>query len=134
MEENRLKKAVYYALEDILSKSLWAVLLGFYGFLFVTIREEVRILYSYHPSVIVLIFLVILYVLGTLFGHERRETPASIIYVMGMAVLLMNWGLALDTGKSVLILFILSFLFAVITKVVHYFLFVRHEDEDYDED
>lgn len=134
MEENRLKKAVYYALEDILSKSLWAVLLGFYGFLFVTIREEVRILYSYHPSVIVLIFLVILYVLGTLFGHERRETPASIIYVMGMAVLLMNWGLALDTGKSVLILFIVSFLFAVITKVVHYCLFVRRGDEGYDED
>ena len=134
MEENRLKKAIYYAMEDILSKSLWAVLLGFYGFLFVTIREEVRILYSYHPSVIFLIFLVVLYVLGTLFGHGRRETPASVIYVMGIAVLLMNWGLALDTGKSVLILFIVTFLFAAIMKVVHYCLFVRRGDEGYDED
>ena len=134
MEENRMIKAAYYAFEDILSKSIWAVLLGFYGFLFVTIREEVRILYSYNPSVIFLIFLVVVYVLGTVFGHRRRETPASVIYVMGIAVLLTNWGLALDTVKAVWILYIAAFLLAAVAKAAHYFIYIRHKDKIWDED
>ena len=134
MDENPFLKACYFALEDILSKSIWAVLLGFYGFLFVTIREEVRILYSYNPSVIFLIVLVGIYIGKSVMGRKRRETPGSHIYVMGIAVLLLNWGLALDTVKGICILFAVAFLLAIGAKIAHYIIYIRHEDVAEDED
>lgn len=134
MEENRFKKVIYYAIEDILSKSVWAVLLGFYGFLFVTIREEIGILISYNPSVIFLILLVLAYGICSVFGQSKRETPGAIIYVMGIAVLLMNWGLALDTIMGISVLYIVSFILSVAAKAFHYFYFIRQEEEDEDED
>jgi len=134
MYENPFIKALHYAVEDILSKSIWAVLLGFYGFLFVTVREEVRILYSYNPSVFFLIILVILYVIKTVIWSEKKETPGAVLYVMGISVLFMNWGLALDTVKSIYILFITAFLLAIAGKVIHYIFFIKQRDESQDED
>ena len=134
MEENRFLKAFRYAIEDILSKSIWAVLLGFYGFLFVTIREEIGILISYNPSVLFLILLVILYALKVFLAQTRMETPGSVIYIMGIATLLMNWGLALDTIMGIRILFIAAFVLAIAAKVVHYIFFIRQEEkEDYED-
>ncbi len=134
MEENRFREAFYYAMEDILSKSIWAVLLGFYGFLFVTIREEVGILISYNPSVLLLIVLVVTYVLCSFFGNRKKETPGAVIYVMGIAVLLMNWGLALDTVKGMVILFAAALILSLSAKVIHYIFFIRQEEDDEDED
>lgn len=128
MADNKFIKGLSYGIDDILSKSIWAVLLGFYGFLFVTIREEVRILYSYNPSVLFLIGLVIIYLGMTFLGSERKTTPGSLVYVMGISVLLMNWGLALDTKISVYILFGIWFVLAAAGKAVHYFLFKRKDD------
>lgn len=107
--------------EDIMSGSIWAVLLGFYGFLFVTLRETTHFLAGYYCSIFTLVFLVLGYLAVFFFGKRKKMTPGRWIYISGVAVFLMNLGLCLDSMKVVKILFVACFLVAFALKVVYYF-------------
>ena len=132
-EENRFVRGIFNVFEDILSKSIWAVILGIYGFVFVTLREEGKILFSYQPSVLFLAGLLLCYILLSLLGRDKKETPGAVIYVMGMAVLLMNWGLALDKVNSIYILYVSAFFFAAAGKAFHFMLYKKRRDDFCDE-
>lgn len=129
MESNRWNKLLHYAVSDILSKSVWAVLLGFYGFLFVTIREEIAVMPGYIPSIAILIILVIIYGAKTFLGRKEPETPGAFLYIMGVGILLMNWGLALDTIPGIAVLYVVSLALSIAAKVAHYVIFTRQKDE-----
>ncbi len=131
--KERLRKAAYHMLEDILNQSIWAVVLGLYGFLFVSVREKIAILQGYTASVIILVLFLLLYLWKTVFGEKKEETPGTVLYVLGMGVLLMNWGLALDTIAGICILYGLAVLLAVFAKAAYYII-LRQRDEDRDED
>lgn len=121
-EGGTLKMMVNYAVWDILSKSIWAVFLGYYGWLFVTIREKVAIMPGYLPSIILLVVLLLCYGYKGFRGKKREETPGAVVYVLGVGILLMNWGLALDTLGGVGALYGVSMLLATVAKIFSFVL------------
>lgn len=117
MEERGWKKLIHCALEDVMSYSIWAVLLGLYGYLFVIIRENTKSPTEYWYSIGVLAVLVLCYGLFTLVHQKKEITPGGILYVLGVGIFLMNVALALDTVMSIVILFVLSVVLSLGMKI-----------------
>lgn len=119
MEERGMKKLLQCAAEDITSKTIWAVLLGMYGFFFVSLREMLQFMPGYILSIGALVLLVISYGVSTMLGERRQTTPEAIIYVLGVGIFLMNVSLSLDTVMSVVILFAVSMIVAVGLRILY---------------
>lgn len=117
MEERGWKKLVHCALEDVMSLSIWAVVLGLYGYLFVMIRENTKSPTEYWYSIGVLVVLVLCYGLFTLVHQKKEMTPGGILYVLGVGIFLMNVALSLDTVMSIVILFALSVVLSLGMKI-----------------
>ena len=119
MEEHGFKKLLHCAMEDIMSKSIWAVILGLYGYLFVTIRELTKSPTEYWYTIAVLIGLIVCYVAITLMKAKKEITPGGLVYVLGVGILFMNWALALDKAMSIVVLFLAGIILSIGLKIFY---------------
>lgn len=113
-------------IEDIMSQSIWAVLLGFYGFMFIRFRASLLFAEGYSLSIKVLIGLVIVYACTTFFGRKKKQTPGAMLYLVGISIFLMNMGLSMDTQKAEVTFYLISAVIALILKVIHVFFRRSH--------
>lgn len=148
MRQTEKEHPVKNILRDIMSESLWSVLLGLYGYLFVHSRdmsifkeeplpptwkqwvhfqEMISFKESYSLSVKVLIGLVILYLLVSFFGRKKIKTPGAMVYLAGMSIFLMNLALSLDTQVGVVVLFVVSAGVGLAFKIISLFLYRERE-------
>ncbi|MDO4556530.1 MAG: hypothetical protein Q4B70_15525, partial [Lachnospiraceae bacterium] len=114
------EKAGFFAniVKDVLSGSLWAFLLGFYGYIFVSYREINAFGASYDLTVILLIALLACYAVATIFGIRKKKTPGEELYILGMGIFLMNLGLAMDVQGSITMLYLVSGCVSVVFKLI----------------
>lgn len=143
MKQAEKEHPVKNILRDIMSESLWSVLLGLYGYFFVHSRDMsifkeeplpptwkqwvhfqdmISFKESYSLSVKVLIGLVILYLLVSFFGRRKIKTPGAMVYLAGMSIFLMNLALSLDTQIGVVVLFVVSAGVSLALKIISLFL------------
>lgn len=122
MRQQEKRNPIANIIDDILSKSIEAVLLGFYGFVYISLREKLMYAEAYRLSVVGLVILLVLNIYVTFSGKTKKQTPGAIIYLAGMGIFLMNMGLSLDTPKAVQIFYGCSAVIAVIMKLIHIFL------------
>ncbi len=117
MEERGWKKLIHCAIDDVMNLSIWSVVLGLYGYLFVIIRENTKSPTEYWYSIGILVGLILCYGLFTLTYQRKEITPGGIVYLLGVGIFLMNAAMALDTVVSVAILFGISAILSLGMKI-----------------
>lgn len=128
MGESGLKKLLLFAADDVMSKSIWAVLFGMYGFFFISLREMAKFMPGYILSIGALVLLLIAYIASSLLGEKRYTSPSGIIYTLGVGILLMNLALSFDSVMGVVILFAISIVVAAGLKIASHSILDRKED------
>jgi hypothetical protein len=133
------KNPIQNIVQDILSESIWGVLLGIYGYAFVHIRElfqkkaglhspmkvllvsasemEANLKSSVVFSIAVLIGLLLLYLLVTCLGRQKKKTPGSMFYVIGLGIFFANLALSFQSTMAVVIVFGVSGAVALALKL-----------------